>query len=507
MMLSAVEAPASSPHPDTFPGRLRGEGPFLVAALLVLAIMACNVLLGLPSGTVNDFEEGRYGVSAYEMQQQHSFLVTVYGGQRELWALKPPLGYWMMAASYALLGGSIFAMRLPSALCALATVALTMVWARRWFSARLAIVAGLIVATAYGFLSHHGARSGDFDSALTLLLLVIATQVPKLDDSPWRVVPLALLFAAAFLLKSFAILPMLVVATAHAFWSGGWRRQRTVPLLLAGTLFCAVVGVWVALRWQVEHSPDFFLRMIREDLVDRSTSIVDRSTSSPWSYVAALFDRFAPWPLWMLAAGGVFWASRASFTKGAARQLLVLWIGVPLVLYSLVRTQHHWYLDPIVPALAVVAAGSALLLVDRAGRWRTLAFAGLVILPLAACEGRVLARVLFVDRMEPEQRFLVALSPRSTGCTELVTTFRLLYSERFLLEVSDGFRVDEPGFASAVAQGPPEAVGSKCLLVGKSSWRQPPPPPADRLPDPRFLIAQSDRYALYRAAALRSAER
>jgi Dolichyl-phosphate-mannose-protein mannosyltransferase len=528
--------------------------------------MACNVFLRLGTSSINDFEEARYGVTAFEAQQHRAFVVTTYAGHKELWALKPPFGYWLMALSFSLLGGSALALRLPSALCALAAVAVTMRWAGRWFNPRLAIVSGLILATTFGFLSHHGARSGDFDACLTFLLALVAVLLPGLGESPWRVLALAALLACAFLLKSFAIVPMLLVGGAYALWTGAWRRQRLVPVLAALGLFAAIVGAWAFARWRADGSPDFLLRMLREDVVDRSTSIVDKSTSSPYAYVLALFDRFAPWPLWMLAAAAVAvgagrldrlrldrWTGRLDRWAGRARagierlrrdrilSLLALWTTVPLAFVSLVRTQHHWYLDPIYPALAMLAAGSALFLVERSpGRRRGLAFAALVALPLVLCEGRVLGRVLLEDRMPADQLFLGALSPSTDGCREIRSTFKLAYSERFLLEVVDGFQVVEPAAGRPPAARSPSAAGAlpaaarplsaatgplpaatgplpaatdplsssvgplpaaTCLLIGKSPWRRPPAPSANPLPAHGPLLAGNASFALYRGAA------
>jgi len=483
-------------------------------AALVLALMACNLFLGLATSNVNDYDEARYGVTAYEMQQQRTFVLDTYAGQREVWALKPPLGYWLMALSFALFGGSALAMRLPSALCALAAVAVTMGAARRWFDRRLAVLAGAILATTFGFLSNHGARSGDFDAGLTLVLLLVAVQLPGIAESPWRVVPVALVFACGFLLKSFAIAPMVLVAGAYLLWTRAWRRLRLVPCAVALGLFALVVGAWAFARWRADGSPDFLLRMFREDVVGRSTSIVDQSTSSPFGYVTGIFDRFAPWPVLMLAAAGV--ALRAGDPQRAARparlqppvrpeitRLLVLWIGIPLVFFSVVRTQHHWYLDPTYPALAMAAAGCALFLVARTPpptrypRRRTLAVAALVALPLALCEARLLGRLLLKEPMSADQRFLHGLTPAATGCREIRTTCRLLHSERFLLEVAGGFEVVEPWQPPSLAVRPAEAA---CLLVGKRPWRLPPAPPPDRLPPHGRLLADSPDYALYRGA-------
>src|SRR5436305_14919629 len=82
----------------------------------VLLLMAVNVFAGLGSVALNDSDEARYGVAAWEMLHNRSFIVTTYAGQPEYWNLKPPLGYWLMALSFWILGPTPFALRLPSAL-------------------------------------------------------------------------------------------------------------------------------------------------------------------------------------------------------------------------------------------------------------------------------------------------------------------------------------------------------------------------------------------------------
>src|SRR5262249_45611425 len=154
---------------------------------------------------------------------------------------------------------------------------------------------------AYGFLSHHGARSGDLDAALTLLLLLAVLDIEALGRSPWRIVRLAFLLSLGFLLKSFAILPMVVVGAAWAAWSGAWRRQRWAPFLLAAVVFAVPIALWAWARWQADGSPYFLERMVAEDLLARSTRVIDKVTYSPWNYVGGLCDRLAPWPLLVVA--------------------------------------------------------------------------------------------------------------------------------------------------------------------------------------------------------------
>src|SRR5262249_10108538 len=216
---------------------------------------------------------------------------------------------------------------------------------------------------------------------LSFLLLLAAMQLPALGRArhPRRgVLTLAAILACAFLLKSFAVLPMIVVVALWLLWSGAWRRCERADLPLAVLLFAGIVAVWAIARWRADGTAYFLVRMLREDLFLRSTRIIDRVTYSPFGYVTALFDRFAPWPvlmgvaLWPVPRGAPFGWSRAwpgwrpsplarPLRRGAL-PLLLLWTLVPLVLFSLSRTQHHWYLHPIYPACAMLAALAALTL-------------------------------------------------------------------------------------------------------------------------------------------------
>lgn len=473
---------------------------YALGVVLVLALAAWNCFYGLGSSRLDDMDEARYGVSAYEMMQGRSLIVTTYGHEREYWNLKPPLGYWLIAGSFALLGTSFFALRLPSALCGLGVVALTLLIGRRWFDRRVSLLAGLFIATAYGFFSHHGARSGDLDAALTLLLLAALLQIERLGESPWRVVGLSLCLALGFLLKSFAVLPILLVAALYVVWSGAWRRQRALPVLLAVLVFALPIAGWAAARWHADASPYFLERMVREDLCDRSLRVIDKVSSSPWNYVGTLHDRLAPWPA-MVWVGAVLGARRRRWRLGALYDrlaegrlpLLLLWALVPFVLFSLARTQHHWYLDPVYPAwalLGAVALTSILRQIPTEGRRAVLL--ALVATLVLACEVRVLDRVLDRDRLPESQRFLLSLAARRAELGPALRTGRLRHSERFILEAMDGFQVEEPARRRL-------GRGARSLAALDRPGASPRPlAPAEPEPAPgAALFLESTDYALY----------
>jgi len=467
----------------------------------VLVLMAVNVFAGLSSVALNDSDEARYGVAAWEMLHNKSFILTTYAGQPEYWNLKPPLGYWLMALSFWIFGPTPFALRLPSALCAIGAVAVAMAISRRWLGRRASLLTGLFLATAYGFLTNHGARSGDLDAMLTLLLLVATFEVSRLEKSPWRVVSLGFLLGLGFLLKSFAILPLVASAGLYVLWSGSWRRQRVVPILLALLAFSLPVAAWAAARIHADGSTYFLARMVQEDLLARSTSIIDKVTYSPISYIGALLDRFAPWPLLILVAAFLIAQEERFRLRALGRRLargrlpfLLLWTLVPLVLFSVSRTQHHWYLDPSYPAWAMLGALAVLELVRRAPEARRRAVVlACILVPLALCEVRVLYRVLLAERAPASQRFLASLAKHRMELGTELHTGPLHHSERFILEAMDGFEIKEVNAENATTDRSPFDAPS--VLIAKAA---PGPKPQPQLGSGIFL--ESHDYLLFQGA-------
>ena len=95
-----------------------------VAVFLVLYVLPLGVRpLVIP-------DETRYAEIPREMLVSGDWIVPRLNGLR--YFEKPPLGYWLNAASMWLFGESAFAIRLPSAIAAGLTAVLLFVWARRF---------------------------------------------------------------------------------------------------------------------------------------------------------------------------------------------------------------------------------------------------------------------------------------------------------------------------------------------------------------------------------------
>jgi 4-amino-4-deoxy-L-arabinose transferase-like glycosyltransferase len=113
----------------------------LLAGVLYLGTAASPALL-------DDDVDAAHALVAREMLQRHDFVVMYMNGIRYL--IRPPLHFWMVSASYALLGESAFSTRLPVALAMIAMVLLVYEFGRRFFGERAGLYGAWVAATSAG---------------------------------------------------------------------------------------------------------------------------------------------------------------------------------------------------------------------------------------------------------------------------------------------------------------------------------------------------------------------
>ena len=85
----------------------------LLASLMALAFQGSRGLM--------EPDEGRYSNVALQILQ-HDDWISLYRSRDSLHFTKPPLTYWLMAASVSVFGHNEFALRLPNALAFVLTV-------------------------------------------------------------------------------------------------------------------------------------------------------------------------------------------------------------------------------------------------------------------------------------------------------------------------------------------------------------------------------------------------
>ena len=119
------------------------------ASIIVLLALSAVIYLGTAAWpALLDSTDAGHAVAAREMAETGNWAVLHINGIRYL--EKPPLHYWLVAASYKVFGVSAFSTRLPVALAMIGLVMMIYLFGRTWFGEREGFYAGLVMCTAPG---------------------------------------------------------------------------------------------------------------------------------------------------------------------------------------------------------------------------------------------------------------------------------------------------------------------------------------------------------------------
>jgi 4-amino-4-deoxy-L-arabinose transferase-like glycosyltransferase len=342
--------------------RARWDRWFRAGAVLVLALAAVNLFFRLDREVVTEWDEALYAISAAETARNGNWIGTTLGGTLDYYNTKPPLNIWLIALSFKGFGINLVTLRIASALAAWLTVLVLMLWARRAFGAATALLAGLVLSATYGFIYVHSARSANTDALFTLFVLLTVVTLWTARDRPWRLAWLGPILAAVFLLRGMAVLmPLILVGTVLTV--GGRRPgQRRWPVLAAAVLLLLVpVGSWAWARWRLDGW-QFIGPMFHYDFVARTATALEGHTGSLLYYPNNLQKDHYEWLIAAAVAILLFPLSRDRFRRlwtelsgnSYAQAIAGAWLGVTVLIPTMMQTKLAWYLNPFYPLFALL---------------------------------------------------------------------------------------------------------------------------------------------------------
>lgn len=346
-------------------------------ALLVL-LAGLTFFTGLGRSVITDSDEAYYAESGREMLESGDWLTPYFNYTPRF--EKPVFHYWLIATSYKTFGINEAAARLPSALAGLGLVLLTYVVGFRWYNVNVALLAGVIVATNFGYFSLSRMALPDLPLTFFIILSTWAglaatsgCSTEQLGHSSYltysRKCYLLASSAAAvgFLTKGpvAILLPLLVIGLIKA-WEHP-RRIRIMELLrLSGsgvlTLALAVsLGVLIAAPWFVmmvdEHGVEYLSRFFIAENVARFSTETFNPSRPAWFYLPILAGGLLPWsPFLGLFAPILKNLIDKSRRLTAIEIRLLVWATVPLVFYTLSIGKQPRYILPVLPPLAILLA-------------------------------------------------------------------------------------------------------------------------------------------------------
>lgn len=334
---------------------------FWVLSCAVLALAAFNLTYRVGNESLTEWDESLYATSAFEMLESGNWVVTTFNGTADYYNSKPPLNVWLIALSIKAFGPSLMSMRVPSIVAAFLTVVVLLWWANRRFGPPVALFAGMVLATCFGFLQVHSGRTDNPDALLALFLLLIAVTLDVSADRPWRRLWLGPLFAGIFLLKGMAILMPLLLVVVVEIRRRFTAKERWAPLAGAIVLGAVPALAWAIPRWRADGTA-FFEKMFFQDFWALSTTVLDKQSTSEFFYLNILVKHHYDWIVAAMTVVVLFppssWArvrSALMFWRSSddRTRILGFWPAIALLVPMAMRTNLPWYINPLYPMFAL----------------------------------------------------------------------------------------------------------------------------------------------------------
>ncbi|MBD5545393.1 MAG: hypothetical protein HDR01_14430 [Lachnospiraceae bacterium] len=338
-----------------------------IGFILLIGFICFLSFYKLDAKYVDPWDEARHGVNAYEMYKEGNLIRSTYLYETDYYNLKPPLSMWCIMILFAIFGTNVFALRAYSALCyVILSIAVGCFVKRKYGRLEALFTLGFLAANTTPFIAHM-VRAGDADSLYVLLFTLAMLSMLRIEKNQKYLYACGLFFALAFLTKSFHAGVIAVIGGLFLLLTGELKKMsiKTWGLFLGS--FVVPIGIWAVPRLFTDGMV-FFRQMLYTDVLGRSSQGFG-SVEGTFTYYLEYYLGIAGANFPTLASKGTVYGLAALicvagavyynrlFTGRNYKKIIgyLLWIFVPLLAFSAVRTKLLWYMYPVFIPLFMAA--------------------------------------------------------------------------------------------------------------------------------------------------------
>jgi 4-amino-4-deoxy-L-arabinose transferase-like glycosyltransferase len=328
------------------------RGRVLVAALAVFVLF-----FRLGTRGLNEPDEGRYSEVGREMVASGDWLVPRFNGVEHL--SKPPVTYWLIAASIQAFGVNEWAARLPAVLAALGSVLALYLMVKRATDEVTGLWSAVVLLSCAQFF---------------IVARLIATDMLVTCFATWSVWALWRWYTSSD--RGFGKIMWFYVFLGLGMMTKGPPAVISPLFALAGLRWCnpglklrqlcwgrgLLVFLAIGLPWYIAlaiRKPDLWHYFLVREIIERSATGAHGRSKTFWYFVPVMALGFLPWTMFLRKP-----ASDSTRQRDFLR-LCAGWTGLGFILFSIANSKLPTYVTPLYVPLAAWMA----LVIPRWKRW------------------------------------------------------------------------------------------------------------------------------------------
>jgi 4-amino-4-deoxy-L-arabinose transferase-like glycosyltransferase len=333
------------------------------AIILALILISSFIIFNnLGASSFVDWDEAIYAENALEILKTNDWVVIKYGASPSFINLKPPLGVWLTAISFKVFGVNAFALRFWSALSAIGIVIIVYLFGKEITNKTGGVVSALFLLIIPSFIGlkmldkfTHGARTGNYDILLTFFItlsLFLFYLYEKKQKTELLIASSASIALAVLTKGVIGLFPIAIVGI-YLLYNKSLKKFINKKTLYSLLTFFIIVVPWFVLRLFREDGKEFFTQMFYYDILGRTTAALE-GHAHEWYYYFSFLTRIFNKPFLILLVISFIYAIYLMKKKDKAAALLVIWISLILLVFTIAKTKIRWYIVPIYPAISLL---------------------------------------------------------------------------------------------------------------------------------------------------------
>ncbi|MCO7177120.1 ArnT family glycosyltransferase [Sporolactobacillus kofuensis] len=332
------------------------EKYYYIFVAIIFSILCFTLFYKMNMPNIQDWDEARHGVNAYEMLRFHNYIVNYYGSSPDYWNLKPPMSYWSIIIGYKLFGFDTLGLRFFSGLSLLLVSIILGIFVKKRFGKLASLITLASFISCVPLVLNHCGRTGDPDALFLLFFTSSIICLLKMDHKFAFLYLAGIFFSFAFLTKSWHAFSILIVICLFIIFTGKIRKLNIYQYSIFIVSSLLPILIWAIFRYHYDGLT-FFKQMIQYDLLSRSSQALEGHMGGRLYYIEFIVQQNPYWTIVLFASffGCLTIVSRNNLFHQYRNYIigLLLWICVPLLIFSMSKTKLYWYIYPIIPALSI----------------------------------------------------------------------------------------------------------------------------------------------------------